>query len=261
MEFCSKNKTLKQARRQLVKPQVHQEKPQKHRSNIALHRPSAPLSTTKQIKSITLLKAPHPSQFIPNNNNNKMKSISVAMAVVLLAFSLCHAENTQQNPTLAGNDLVAKTCSSTPYNDLCKAILQSSPKSNGADLYGLAHILMDIAAENVTNIYDSINQLQNDSNIDSFMDECLTDCLESYQDAIDQIEDSVTALEFKAYNDVKTWVSAAMSDAASCDMGFKDRPGYKNPIAPMTTTFDQICSIILAITQQLLTGGNSNVSS
>ncbi|TYJ96705.1 UBN2 domain-containing protein [Cucumis melo var. makuwa] len=100
--------------------------------------------------------------------------------------------------------------SSTPYNEMCKTILQSSPNSKGADLYGLAQI-----------------------------------------DGIDQIEDSVTALEFKAYNDVKTFVSAAMSDAATCDMGFKEKQGYQSPITQMTTVFDQIFNIILAINQLL----------
>ncbi|XP_038880337.1 putative invertase inhibitor [Benincasa hispida] len=182
-----------------------------------------------------------------------MKPISIVMVVLVL--SLCQFQILSQTPqtpsTSGGNDLITKTCSSTPYNDMCKSILLSSPNSNGADLYGLAQIVIQIAAENVSNIYESINQLQNGTSVDSFLDDCLTDCLESYQDAIDQIEDSVTALEFKAYNDVKTWVSAAMSDAATCDMGFKEKPGYQSPIAQMTAVFDQICNIILSMTQLL----------
>ena len=140
---------------------------------------------------------------------------------------------------------------------MCKTILQSSPNSKGADLYGLAQIVMNVAADNVSSIYENINQLQNGTSVDSFLDSCLTDCLESFQDAIDQIEDSVTALEFKAYNDVKTWISAAMSDVATCDSGFKEKQGYQSPIAQMTSVFDQICSIILSI-NQLLSQGNTN---
>ncbi|KAA0050919.1 putative invertase inhibitor [Cucumis melo var. makuwa] len=186
---------------------------------------------------------------------------SIAIAVAFLVISLCQFQilaQTPQTPTTSGgNDLITKTCSSTPHVEMCKTILQSSPNSKGADLYGLAQIVMNIAASNVSNIYESINQLQNGTTVDSFLDSCLTDCLESYQDAIDQIEDSVTALEFKAYNDVNTWVSAAMSDAATCDMGFKEKQGYQSPIAQMTTVFDQICKIILAI-NKLLSQGNSN---
>lgn len=191
-----------------------------------------------------------------------MKPISIVITVLVVSVCqfqiLAQTPQTPQTPQTAtvpgGNDLITKTCSSTHYNEMCRTILQSSPNSNGADLYGLAQIVMNIASENVSNIYESINQLQNGTSVDSFLDDCLTDCLESYQDAIDQIEDSVTALEFKAYNDVKTWVAAAMSDAATCDMGFKEKPGYESPIAQMTAVFDQICNIILTITQQLSDG-------
>ncbi|XP_022135660.1 putative invertase inhibitor [Momordica charantia] len=183
----------------------------------------------------------------------------ISILVPILVLSLCQfqilADQLQQQQPAAsgggGNELITKTCTSTPYKDFCISILQSSPKSNGADLYGLAEILMETAAQNVSSIYESINHLQNDSSPDAFMEQCLADCLESFQDAIDQIEDSVTALEFKAYNDIKTWVSAAMSDAATCDQGFKDRQGYQSPVAQMTAVFDQICSIILAVTHLL----------
>ncbi|XP_022970023.1 pectinesterase inhibitor 7-like [Cucurbita maxima] len=176
-----------------------------------------------------------------------MKPISVAVAV-LVVVSLCSFQ------AQGDNELITKACSRTAYNDLCKAILQAAPNSNDADLYGLTQFALSIAAQNVSNIYQTIDKLQNDSSVDSFMDECLTDCLENYQDATDQIEDSVTALEFKAFNDVRTWVAAAMSDVATCDLGFKDKPGYQSPVHQMSAVFDQICSIVLTFNHCLIEG-------
>ncbi|XP_023515956.1 pectinesterase inhibitor-like [Cucurbita pepo subsp. pepo] len=191
-----------------------------------------------------------------------MKLISIA-AMAITILSITHFQilaDDPQKPFLTNADLITKTCSSTPYNDLCLSILESSPNSNGTDLYGLTEIMLYIAAENVSLIHEHLMELQNKTEMDTFMDECLTDCLESYQDATDQIEDSITALEFKAYHDIKTWVAAAMNDGAVCENGFKEKPDHKSPIVEMSKVFDQICSIILAMAN-ILSQGNRNMNS
>ncbi|RVW97864.1 hypothetical protein CK203_021174 [Vitis vinifera] len=69
--------------------------------------------------------------------------------------------------------------------------------------------------------------------------------------ALDRIEDSLKALESKGYNDVNTWVTAAMADAESCEEGFLDRPGHKSPLTGRSTIFNQLCSTALTITNFL----------
>ncbi|KAL4636859.1 hypothetical protein ACB092_03G038300 [Castanea dentata] len=85
---------------------------------------------------------------------------------------------------------------------------------------------------------------------DKGLKQALTNCAENYGDAIDQIQSSTAALGSKKYNDVKTWVSAAMNNAASCEQGFQDQSA-KSPIASSSTTFTQLSSNVLAITNHL----------
>ncbi|KAF2309922.1 hypothetical protein GH714_005649 [Hevea brasiliensis] len=86
---------------------------------------------------------------------------------------------------------------------------------------------------------------------DEFIQQCLSDCPEIYQDAIDQLKDSIVALDSKAFNDVNTWVTAAMTDVESCEDGFKEKPEIAPPLTDMDKRFSQLCSASSAITNLL----------
>jgi pectinesterase inhibitor-like protein len=186
-----------------------------------------------------------------------MNSISCFFFVLLLTLwsyqILATIEVETPTPTTAkataepkGSDLIAKTCERTLYKDLCKASLYSITNSNQADLHGLAGLALKLAARNATNISKDITNLLN-KNSDPVMQQCLSDCSENYIDAIDQIRDSLAALDSKGYNDANTWVTAAMSDADSCEQGFDDQGAQESPLKANSTTFSQLCSNALAI--------------
>ncbi|KAG7968450.1 hypothetical protein I3843_08G155400 [Carya illinoinensis] len=59
-----------------------------------------------------------------------------------------------------------------------------------------------------------------------------------------------TSSQSKKYSDVLTWVSAAMTNSGSCEDGLKEM-GKASPILSLSTTFSQLCSIVLALTNKL----------
>ncbi|KAF8401431.1 hypothetical protein HHK36_012370 [Tetracentron sinense] len=95
-----------------------------------------------------------------------------------------------------------------------------------------------------------INQFL-ETETDPYVQQCLNDCSENYLDAIEQIDDSLAALDSKGYNDVNTWVTAAMSDAESCEQGFKDGASHVSVLHDKNAIFGQLCSNALAITNLL----------
>ncbi|KAL4636858.1 hypothetical protein ACB092_03G038200 [Castanea dentata] len=149
-----------------------------------------------------------------------------------------------------GQNLIDQACGYTSYKSLCQSTLQSDSEAKSAkDLQTIAKVALKYTAAKAQAVNAEVTKLQGSAK-DEGLKEALTDCAENYGDAIDQIQSSTTALGSKKYNDVKTWVSAAMNDAASCEQGFQDQ-SVKSPIASLSTAFTQLSSNVLAITNHL----------
>ncbi|XP_041018492.1 pectinesterase inhibitor 12-like [Juglans microcarpa x Juglans regia] len=147
-------------------------------------------------------------------------------------------------------DLIPIACDHTLHKDLCINNLESDPESMEAvDVHGLTTVAVKQAALNATNIRNYITKLDEETS-DEVVHQCLSDCFQNYEDAIDQLDDCLNALQSKRYEDVVTWVTAAMNDALTCDEGFKDH-GRQSPLANLRNLFDPLCSIVLSLTNQL----------
>ncbi|XP_075658641.1 pectinesterase inhibitor-like [Castanea sativa] len=146
--------------------------------------------------------------------------------------------------------LIDQACGYTSYKSLCLSTLQSDNEAKSAkDLLTIAKVALKYTGAKAQEVNAEVKKLQGSAK-DEGLKQALTDCAENYGDAIDQIKSSTTALGSKKYNDVKTWVSAAMNDADSCEQGFQDQ-SVNSPIASLSTTFTQLSSNVLAITNHL----------
>ncbi|KAJ9174945.1 hypothetical protein P3X46_013538 [Hevea brasiliensis] len=165
-------------------------------------------------------------------------SLSIFFFVLLLAI-----------PTLHASDLITQTCDKTLYKDLCISTLGST---NVKDMQSLAELVLNITSSNGSETQKLIAEILNkSSNNNNFMKIYLRDCSEAYQNAVDQLNKSMAALKSKAFNDLNTWVTAAMSNAESCENGFKENPGTVSPFTNSNKKFSQLCSITLTITNLL----------
>ncbi|KAL4185477.1 hypothetical protein AMTRI_Chr10g230880 [Amborella trichopoda] len=133
--------------------------------------------------------------------------------------------------------LIEKTCKTTLYYDVCVAALNSDPSSAKADVPGLAAIALKKSLGKATDTKNYIAGLGQDP--------AISDCAENYDDAVDNLNQSVGALASRAFDDVNTWVSGAMTDADSCEDGFEGKP--PNPLGQRNEDLNKLCSITLAI--------------
>ena len=166
----------------------------------------------------------------------------------LLPLGHCFA--LQVNLT-AGNELIEKVCQHSPHSDICMASLRTDPNSGQADMEGLALIALKVAHANATDTSQHIAKLLNNSALDPFIEQCLTDCSEQYLDAVEQIEDSLVALTAKGFHDVDAWVKAAIADVDTCEQGFKEKPDYESMLTHRNIIFKQLCNNALAIIHDL----------
>ncbi|KAK1308189.1 hypothetical protein QJS10_CPA09g00012 [Acorus calamus] len=89
------------------------------------------------------------------------------------------------------------------------------------------------------------------SSNDSYINQCLSDCLNEYSDAVNNLRQSSTALEEQSYMDANEFVSAAMTDSDTCEDAFGEKPGYESPLTERNDYFAKLCSNSLAIAKLL----------
>ncbi|KAJ1418764.1 Pectinesterase inhibitor domain [Sesbania bispinosa] len=122
----------------------------------------------------------------------------------------------------------------------------------------LAEIALNLsktyATKTLSCVYELKSSAANGTN-SSYTSRCLSDCEEEYSEAIDNLQDSEEALANGDYDKVDTLVSAAMSDAETCEDGFKDMlsddNGSTSPLTERNRYFSELCSNALAITKLL----------
>ncbi|KAH7683661.1 Pectinesterase protein [Dioscorea alata] len=153
-------------------------------------------------------------------------------------------------------DLISKTCNQTSYSDVCMATFlisnyttSSSSSSHNTTIHDLAFISINATASYAANTSAIIAAILNGST--DFSDQCLSDCLEQYGDAVDELQESMVALESCDYETVNVKVSAAMTNSGTCEGGFQDE-GVSSPLTERNELFFKLCSNSLAIVKLLV---------
>ncbi|XP_030505342.2 pectinesterase inhibitor-like [Cannabis sativa] len=169
-----------------------------------------------------------------------MNPISVFCFLTLLSIGL------NKIPQVYG-DLISDTCGKALYKDVCEKTLRADPNSRGAKVDGLAKIALKAASSSAKTTQGQITSLLKTAK-DKAVIAALKDCNENYDGANSQLNDSLKAMVNKRYADVNIWVTAAMTDGDSCEDGFKKGT---SPLTQANTNFGQLCSNVLAITNQI----------
>ncbi|XP_057419059.1 putative invertase inhibitor [Lotus japonicus] len=147
------------------------------------------------------------------------------------------------------------SCKHTLHFKVCVSSLRSVPSSKSSDLKNLSS---NYAAKTLSYVCELKSSTDNVTNNNSYMSRCLSDCIEEYKEARENLQDSAEALAEGDYDKVDTLVSAAMSDAETCEDGFKEvfiydgNKDYSNPsLTKRNSYFSELCSNALAITKLL----------
>ncbi|EXC13611.1 Putative invertase inhibitor [Morus notabilis] len=184
-------------------------------------------------------------------SSSKAFNQAFVLTIFLVAcFAFTGTTHSTLNDNIENEDLVSSTCKKTLYVQLCISSLRSDPRSGSSDLKGLAAIALNLSiAKGVDNL-SYIKNLKSEfaSNGSQMTFSYLSDCLDVYSDAIQNLQDSVQALNDKSYDTLRSLVSAAMTDSETCEDGFKEVKGFRSPLTEQNKYFSRLCSNFLAIT-------------
>ncbi|KAK7265496.1 hypothetical protein RJT34_33116 [Clitoria ternatea] len=191
---------------------------------------------------------------------NQFLVLPVLLMNCLVLLGHCEPQNTEE-----GDDLLTAACKHTLHFQVCISSLGSVPGSKKSHPKELAEIAINVstkyAKETLSYVYElkssSANNDSYNNNSNIYVSRCLSDCADEYSEAIENLQDSAKALGNGEYEEVDTLVSAAMSDAETCEDGFKDLLSDDDndstfPLTDHNRYFSELCSNALAITKLLV---------
>ncbi|XP_066314267.1 pectinesterase inhibitor-like [Miscanthus floridulus] len=142
------------------------------------------------------------------------------------------------------------------HQDLCVATLSADPSSKTVDTAGLARLAIQAAQRNASETATYLSSIYDDDSLENKtaqLQQCLEDCGERYESAVDQLSDATSAVDTGAYSESEALVVASQAEVKLCQRGCQGVPDHRNVLTARNRDVDQLCSIALTITK--LIGG------
>ncbi|KAF5807193.1 putative pectinesterase [Helianthus annuus] len=175
---------------------------------------------------------------------NRRKTLTIAVTVTLLLFAIiiavtiaaattAHHQHTKQSqpsqsPSLKSSESIKTVCAVTQHPDTCFTDVVSVNSGNKAvDPVVIFNLTLQLAVTELTNVSSLPKTLISNSN-DLRTGSALRDCANLFDDAVSQLSRSVesmrgeSVLTVEKVGDLKTWISAAMTDQETCVDGLEE---------------------------------------
>uniref|UniRef100_A0A0E0JHP7 Pectinesterase inhibitor domain-containing protein n=1 Tax=Oryza punctata TaxID=4537 RepID=A0A0E0JHP7_ORYPU len=177
-------------------------------------------------------------------------AVGVAVLSFLLAAPAAEAGAPTASPsaTYSLEDACKKT---GPHYDLCMATLSADRSAKPSDTVGLARVAILAVQKNASETATYLSSIYNDDSIENKtlqLQQCLEDCSERYEAAVEQLTDATLALDMGAYAEAMALVAAGQAEVKLCQRGFKAVPEHRNILTLRNREVDQLCSIAFTIT-------------
>ncbi|KAG2597245.1 putative invertase inhibitor [Panicum virgatum] len=138
------------------------------------------------------------------------------------------------------------------HRDLCVATLSADPASKTASTAGLARAAIQAAQRNASETATYLSSIYDDDSLENKtarLQQCLEDCGERYESAVEQLSDATSAVESGAFSESEALVAASQAEVKLCQRGCQAVPDHRNILTARNREVDQLCSIALAITK------------
>ncbi|KAJ0265758.1 Pectinesterase inhibitor 10 [Hirschfeldia incana] len=165
-----------------------------------------------------------------------MKTLS-HIQIIFLSIALLLFVASSSTPSTYSNqtnlDYIKTSCNLTQYKTLCYISLSPYALTIDSDPQRLAVTALNLtlsSAKSAAKFIKNIPQGQGRSGLTRFEAGAVADCVEEIADSVSELQDSIRELDSINYedsskfemvmSDVKTWVSAALTDDDTCMDGF-----------------------------------------
>ncbi|KAM1407503.1 hypothetical protein ACFX2F_002075 [Malus domestica] len=180
--------------------------------------------------------------------------LASAVSAVVLIVGKSKASNPAASSALRRKptQAISNACAKTRFPSLCVDSLLDFPGSNAASEQDLVHISFNMTLQRLSKalyLSSSLSYRQMDLHSRSAYD----DCLELLDDSVDALSRALTSVapgvESSSTQDVRTWLSAALTNQDTCGEGFAQIKGgdVKNEMDQRLKDLSELVSNCLAI--------------
>ncbi|EOA36648.1 hypothetical protein CARUB_v10011912mg [Capsella rubella] len=158
--------------------------------------------------------------------------------------------------SVAGNAdsaMISDLCKRSDDPKLCLSSITSRPESGEfADTSNQIEIIaISAASANASSTSAYIKNKLGNEGLEPAIEDTLEDCQKNYQDAVEQLDDSISAMLANAHADVDVWLNAAISAIESCGNALESRAGDDAELFQRNELFLKLCKNALMINKML----------
>lgn len=103
----------------------------------------------------------------------------------------------------------------------------------------------------MTDTISKIKELLKKKSLDTFIKECLDDCLEVYSDSITTIREAIRDYKVKRYANFNVKISSVLDASTTCEDGFREKSDVVAPLSKRNKDVFQLSAIALSIINML----------
>ncbi|CAO2203356.1 unnamed protein product [Urochloa humidicola] len=196
---------------------------------------------------------------------SSLAGVRAVLSVFLLAAASSSAAASTPAPTAAPsssskNYTVEEACkqAAAGLHDLCVSTLSSSKAATAASssttttAAALAQAAIQAAQRNASETATYLSSIYDDDSLENKtarLQQCLEDCGERYESAVEQLSDAASAVGSGAYSESEALVAAGQAEVKLCQRGCQAVKEHRNILTARNREVDQLCSIAIAITK------------
>ncbi|MFS7958510.1 putative pectinesterase [Helianthus anomalus] len=179
--------------------------------------------------------------------------LSNNLTIIIATSRLPLQTNSDSKATNA--DFIKASCQVTKYADLCFQTLSPYAATININPMELANAALSVSLKSAKSTSKIVRELAKGRDLSMRDGQAVADCLENMSDSVDEIKKSMVEMkdldgpEFnEKMGNVKTWVSAALTDEDTCMDGFEDNVGkMKEIIRGYIVNVAELTSIALSL--------------
>lgn len=158
--------------------------------------------------------------------------------------------------SVAGNadsGLISDLCKHSDDPKLCLSSIKSRPESGefAGTTNQIEIIAISAASANASATSSYLKEKLSREDLEPATEDTLEDCQKNYQDAVEQLDDSISAMLADAHADVDIWLRAAISAIESCGSALESRAGSDAELSQRNAVFLKLCKNALVINKML----------
>uniref|UniRef100_A0A2P2MXQ5 Pectinesterase inhibitor domain-containing protein n=1 Tax=Rhizophora mucronata TaxID=61149 RepID=A0A2P2MXQ5_RHIMU len=192
-----------------------------------------------------------------------MQIVKIFFIAFMLQAWVANGTDWGSTNATSGDSYVRDACSVTRYQDLCIHSLSSFSYVAKQSPAKWARVGLSVTIGEARNTDQYLNKLKKKGIMRPQNRAAISDCIECFQDAIDNLYKSLGVLRkldarnfYSQMGDLTTWMSAALTDEDTCLDGFEDQNRVQiSMLRNRVLRVNYITSNALALVNKLATSG------